>query len=844
MLHSHLAPDHLAAGIPTTLWIELTSRCPFDCVFCSRKLRRGAGEHMDFALYRSLMEQLRDPQMLRLNYSGESIHYPDLIQAIVLAKGTGAATELVSAFASAPRELIEGLVGSGLDLLRVSVHSADAATYDSVYRFSSMKFLRERLDEFLKARDAAGTASPKLEFAFVAMSDNLNQLPGVAALARECGVTEIQVLPVVRRDPILFDLNVELDSGNRIRPAFAQRVREAVLATRLVVPEVRLTLTNPEAECGHGLSVEPSFFPGLLPDGACISTCEQNPWETAHVLANGDIVVCEVRDKIVMGNLGRDTLHDIWHGERYRAFRRQYTDGSSPECRACPWKVAYTPAPLSTCLTASREFHPQLLTGWFEAESDKIWSRRESRMALANVKGSAGLRFRGTLPPGSGGEANRLQIECNGRMLDTIENDSEAIVRFDRFIPLDGEASKELQLRFVTRFEFTPAHRMLSADSRSLGFGLSMIEVVNAKTLSEVHIQNPEPGLAEARARQASWRGFRTAQRFVDTVGFAAHKLAAYRRAPHTAAVGSGISVIIPERDNIELLRECLESLALAISGVDEPVETIVVTSGTGPARYQDLANEQHGVRWIHLPAPAPYSEAVRRGMRTASHPWVYLLNNDMTVDPQAITELLPHRSPAVFAVGSQIFFRDSSRRREETNLSQFRFDGGVIELYEIEPSSVARPQRSFYAGGGSSLFQKSLLKRFMGYYDPYLPFYWEDVEWSTLARKSGFEVLFCPKSRVIHIQRATALKYYPAAEIERIFERNRLKYQLRNLVRGGSLESALQQVALMDEVSFHELTSLRSLAGILEGRLRTWLCPLGDESLMSFCKPSTGSSR
>ena len=37
------APEFLAARTPRTLWVELTSKCPFDCIFCSRKMRRGAG---------------------------------------------------------------------------------------------------------------------------------------------------------------------------------------------------------------------------------------------------------------------------------------------------------------------------------------------------------------------------------------------------------------------------------------------------------------------------------------------------------------------------------------------------------------------------------------------------------------------------------------------------------------------------------------------------------------------------------------------------------------------------------------------------------------------------------
>src|SRR5579872_7212650 len=93
--------DPLTAPSPRTLWIELTSRCPFDCIFCSRRLVRGVGEHMDFQLYQSLIRQLDRPELIRLNYSGESIHYPHIIEAIHLAKSTGAAVELVSAFASA-----------------------------------------------------------------------------------------------------------------------------------------------------------------------------------------------------------------------------------------------------------------------------------------------------------------------------------------------------------------------------------------------------------------------------------------------------------------------------------------------------------------------------------------------------------------------------------------------------------------------------------------------------------------------------------------------------------------------------------------------------------------------
>jgi len=39
------------------------------------------------------------PEIIRLNCSGESVHYPWLVEAIDLAKSTGATVELVSALA-------------------------------------------------------------------------------------------------------------------------------------------------------------------------------------------------------------------------------------------------------------------------------------------------------------------------------------------------------------------------------------------------------------------------------------------------------------------------------------------------------------------------------------------------------------------------------------------------------------------------------------------------------------------------------------------------------------------------------------------------------------------------
>jgi MoaA/NifB/PqqE/SkfB family radical SAM enzyme len=164
----------VAASTPRILWVELTSKCPLDCVFCSRKTRRGAGEHMPYALFEALVRQVSDPRTLLLNYSGESTVYPELIPAIRLARSTGASVELVSALVNVAETALPGLCASGLTRLTVSVHSTDPARYREIYRYGSFEALRARLTRFLALCRETST-SPLLRW--TATSTTFRTLP-------------------------------------------------------------------------------------------------------------------------------------------------------------------------------------------------------------------------------------------------------------------------------------------------------------------------------------------------------------------------------------------------------------------------------------------------------------------------------------------------------------------------------------------------------------------------------------------------------------------------------------------------------------------------------------------
>jgi MoaA/NifB/PqqE/SkfB family radical SAM enzyme len=469
-------PDYMTALMPKVLWIELTSKCPFDCIFCTRKVRFGAGRHLDFEVYRRLIAELDSPDFIGLNYSGESIYYPRLLEAIKLARSTGAYTEVVTAFSTISPALLRGIVESGLDRLAISLHTLDSEQYRKIYGLGSVEQLRKRVNDFLEIKAALGVRKPRLDFCFVAMKDNLEQLPVIADYATQVGVPEIFIHPIIGRHPVSHDFFAEL-SANQLRDGFKDALRKTIASVRNAHPALPLTVLNPDLELEPQLSHAPGYFAPRLPPAARIHSCDQSPFESVHILAGGDVVVCEVLDEVSLGNLHEQSLREIWHGERYREFRRKYLADAGPECRGCVWKIAYLPGRWTSAIVVADGMCPQLIRGWHAHEgTGAIWSRRQALLALKNSKSGTRLRIMGTLPPVARGGTTSVAVRCNRKIAGELQNQSAQFASFDTILRLP-EPAEYVYVEFEAAHLYRPSLHGPSADARELGFALQRIEV-------------------------------------------------------------------------------------------------------------------------------------------------------------------------------------------------------------------------------------------------------------------------------------------------------------------------------------------------------------------------------
>lgn len=280
-----------------------------------------------------------------------------------------------------------------------------------------------------------------------------------------------------------------------------------------------------------------------------------------------------------------------------------------------------------------------------------------------------------------------------------------------------------------------------------------------------------------------------------------------------------GISVIVPERGTPDLLADTLAGLRCALDAIAEPWQVVVVVNGAEASAYAGLREAYPGFEWQFHADPLGYNGAIAAGLRQARHDWAYLLNSDMRLAPDALSALLPWRQDGVFALASQIHFADPARRREETGWSDVRVHEASVEMYERSPPASMLPRGSLYAGGGASLFRRDPLRRYVADSAVYNPFYWEDAEWGARAWADGWEILFCPASHAIHQHRGTVNRFHAGDEVERIFARNGMQFELRQHWTALTSRTSLGVVGWLAETSQRELGSYATALGVLRRR-------------------------
>ncbi len=322
-----LAP---APPLPRSLYVETTSRCNSKCQTCILTFGgREPAADLTWSQFRRIVDQFPVLERVLLHGIGEPLLNRDLPRMVAHLEALGARVIFNSNAITLSPERALALVDARLDELRVSLDATTAETYARVRgadAFAKVVTNLARLDGIRRER---GATTPRVSLWFTVMKDNIEEIPGLVPLATRVGAGGIYLQRLVYNGLGLATEAQSLHARLGRREAELIRVtHDAARAAQLdfsasgaAAPEISLTASDDER-----------------PWSAC-----RRPWTLAYVTVHGNVLPCCIAPwitahyaGIVLGNLYRQSLEDVWWGPRYARFRRQMQTAEPPECcRGC-----------------------------------------------------------------------------------------------------------------------------------------------------------------------------------------------------------------------------------------------------------------------------------------------------------------------------------------------------------------------------------------------------------------------------------------------------------------------------------------------------------------------------
>lgn len=219
------------------------------------------------------------------------------------------------------------------------------------------------------------------------------------------------------------------------------------------------------------------------------------------------------------------------------------------------------------------------------------------------------------------------------------------------------------------------------------------------------------------------------------------------------------ISIIIPNYNGEELLKKNLPKVIEATeyfkSKTDSFVEIIIVDDGSTDNSIEVIKNDSSKFKIIKNDKNLGFASSINRGVSEAYGEIVVLLNTDVSPEKEFLIPLVKHLSNKnIFAVGCM----DKSIENGKTVL-RGRGLGKWEKGFLVHRRGEVNKTNTLWVSGGSGAFSRSVWNKIGGFNELYHPFYWEDIDLSYRALKSGFKLIFEPKSIVLHEHESGVIK-------------------------------------------------------------------------------------
>lgn len=235
------------------------------------------------------------------------------------------------------------------------------------------------------------------------------------------------------------------------------------------------------------------------------------------------------------------------------------------------------------------------------------------------------------------------------------------------------------------------------------------------------------------------------------------------------------VSVIIPNYNGRALLEKYLASTLKVLP----KAEIIIVDDASTDDSVQYLKNNFKNIKVLTLKKNSGFAQAANAGAKEATGDLLVFLNTDVKPRQGFLESTLKYfDKDDTFGVA----FADHSHEAGKIVIrgkGGGRFQKGFLAHFALVPKTG----ETLWISGGSGIINKKKFLQLGGFDEVYAPFYWEDIDLSYRAWKSGYKCYFDLNAKVDHFHEEGAIRNnFSKSQIKNIAYTNQFLFVWKNI--------------------------------------------------------------
>jgi len=215
------------------------------------------------------------------------------------------------------------------------------------------------------------------------------------------------------------------------------------------------------------------------------------------------------------------------------------------------------------------------------------------------------------------------------------------------------------------------------------------------------------------------------------------------------------VTVIVPNWNGFKFIGPCLKSLYKSLY---KNYEVVVVDNGSSDGSVEFIEENYPDAKLVKLKKNIGFAGACNRGIKESSGDYIFLVNNDVEVEPDYIKEL------AAFLEENQGYSMATGKMLKYYKRSYFDAAGDCLSVSGAptnrghdseDQGQFDKPEDVFGVCAGASLYRRSLFDE-IGYFDEDFFAYIEDVDLDIRSLLAGHKAKYLSRVRCYHHGGAT----------------------------------------------------------------------------------------